>query len=154
MKSFAKAKNSFLHLKDLLELRTAKSATINSVKEASDSEGWPMLFLSVAGNEAAGQPVIALRMKSIDMVSKDILGNSTNAYTPHDLEIAYELDANSKPTPSALDIAKVHMECMKLGIKVKVKEIANATAVTAASMDAAAVALSLEYDIRWPTKGL
>jgi hypothetical protein len=91
-------------------------------------------------------------MKQIDAVSKDILGNDMKAYAPHICEVAYELDG-TEAEPSRLDISIVLWELSKTGVKTEVKEIADATAVTPAAVDAATAALELD-DIYWPNKGV
>lgn len=153
MQSLAKAQATMRDLKERLEKRVSGSASIDTVRADKDSAGWPMLFLSDAGTETAGNPVIALRLKAVDAVSKDVFGNSLVSFGPHDMEVAYELDG-TEGEPSRRDIIKVMAEVAKLGHKMIVKEIADATAVSASSMDAASPADSLEYDSQWPAKGI
>jgi len=149
----AKADNLMRELKDRLEKRLAGAAAgrLDTVREAKDADGYPMLFLSDAGNEAAGQPVIALRIKQIDAVSKDVFNNSMKAYNPHVMEMAYELDA-TEAEPARKDILKVSQDVFRIGIKVQLKEIADGTAVTEANINAAAVAEEYD-DLYWPSKG-
>lgn len=153
IKSLAKADALIRDLKEKLELRTKSAAAgrVDTVREARDSEGMPYLVLSDAGTETAGNPVILIRISQIDAVSKDVFGNDLNAYAPHKCEIAYELDG-TEAEPSRLDLIMVMFELAKLGIRTQVKEIADATAVTPANADAAAVAEDLDW-IHWPTKG-
>ena len=125
MQSLAKAQATMRDLKERLEKRVSGSATIDTVRASQDSSGNPMLFLSDAGNEVAGQPVIAIRIKSQDAVSKDVFGNQLYAFGPHILEIAYELDG-TEGEPSRRDIIKAMSEVSKLGLKIEVKEIADA----------------------------
>jgi hypothetical protein len=153
MKSLAKAQATIRELKAKLEFRFKASATIDTVRETADSEGWPMLICSDAGNEAAGQPVIAIRIKAANAVSKDVFGNDLVAFTPHELELAYELDS-AEGEPSRRDVIKAMSEVAKCGFKILVKEIADGTAVSATSMNATAAADSLENDVQWPTKGM
>lgn len=153
MKSTAKAEALLRDVADKLKVRYAGSATIDTVRAAKDANGWPMLFLSDAGNEAAGQPVIALRIKAVDAVSKDVFGNDLVAFAPHALEVAYELTAADNAIPSDADILKAEFEAIKTGVKIQLKELANGTAVTAANMDAAAPSVEIE-DLYWPTKGV
>lgn len=154
IKNLAKAEALIRQLAEDLTIRTAGAAAgrVDRVREAKDSEGYPFLVLSDNGNEAAGQPVIFIRIKQIDAVSKDIFGNDLKAYAPHVCELAYELDT-TEAEPSRLDIAMVMFELAKLGVKIEVKEIADGTAVTAASVDADAASLELDW-LRWPTKGV
>lgn len=151
-KSTAKAEALMRDLKDKLQLRIAGSASgrVDTVREAKDAQGWPMLFLSDNGNEAAGQPVAVLRLKGVDAVSKDVFGNSIVAAAPHALEIAWELDG-ANPEVSVLDITKIAHEAIKMGTKIQIKQIADGTAVSEASMDAAAVAEEYGW-LHWPTK--
>jgi len=151
--SIAKADSLIRKLQENLGFRLQGSSSIDSIRELRDSNGWPALILSDNNNEAAGQPVIAIRIKSQDAVSPDIFGNSFDAFAPHSVDIAYEMDA-SNAEPSALDLAKVLHECSKLGAKLQIRQIADGSAVTLANLDSAAVALSLEFELRWPTKGV
>jgi hypothetical protein len=148
IQSLAKAKASMRDLKDRLAYRLA-AASLDSIREANDAEGNPMLFCSAASNEAAGEPVIAFRISQEDAVSKDILGNDLKAYTPHKLEMAWEEDAIS---PAQL--AVMSLEAFKIGMKCELKEIASGSAVSEANMDAADVAAALEFDARFPAKGM
>lgn len=152
-KSTAKAEAMARDLKERLELRLEGSARIDTVREAKDANGWPMLFLSDAGNEAAGQPVIGLRIKAVDAVSKDVFGNNLVAFAPHELEFAYELDT-TEAEPDRKDIAIALHETGKIGLKTLIKEIADGTAVNEAGLNGAAAAEALEYDQTWPTKGV
>lgn len=154
MKSTAKSVAQFRELKVKLQQRVKGSASIDTVAESLDANGWPMLKLSNGGAVAAGDEVILLRMKAEDAVSKDVFGNANLAFSPHAIELAYELDGAGKQTPSQLDLAKVLQEVCKCGIKLEVKEIANGTAVDEAAINAAAVAASLEFEVMWPTKGI
>jgi len=153
MKSLAKADATLRDLAEVLKRRVSGSASIDTVREARDSDGWPMLILSDGGAEAAGDAVIAIRMKAVDAVSKDVFGNDLVAFTPHSMEVAYELDANGKPTPANADVAEAIVEAAKKGVKIEIKEIANTTAVSAASMDAASPVKEIEVQDEWPTKG-
>ena len=153
IKNLAKADALIRDLKDLLEKRTAGAAAgrVDTVREAKDSAGFPYLVLSDNGTETAGNPVIFIRIKQIDAVSKDIFGNDLNAYAPHVCELAYELDG-TEAEPSRLDLIMVMFELAKSGIKIQVKEIADGTAVTPTSVDADTASLELDW-IYWPTKG-
>jgi len=153
MKSTAKAEALLRDVADKLKVRFAGSATIDTVRAAKDANGWPMLFLSDGGNEAAGQPVIGLRIQAVDAVSKDVFGNALIAFAPHALEIAYELTAADNAIPTDADILKAEFESIKTGVKIQLKELANGTAVTEANMNAASPSVEIE-DLYWPTKGV
>jgi len=153
IKSLAKAEALVRDLKEKLELRLkgAAAGRVDTVREAKDSDGAPYLVLSDNGTETAGNPVIFIRIKQIDAVSKDVFGNAMSAYAPHICELAYELDS-SEAEPSRLDIIKVMFELAQLGIRTQVKQIADGTAVTPANVDAATAAEDFDW-IYWPTKG-
>ena len=153
MKSVAKAQAQIRGLKEKLEARFSGSATINTVRQANDASGWPMLFCSVGGVESATNPVIAVRIKAVDAVSKDVFGNALVAFAPHELEVAYELKTGGAQ-PAHVDVIKAMAEIGKAGFKILVKEITAATAVTESSMDAAAVKAALESEVQWPTHGM
>lgn len=153
MKSVAKAQALIRDMSDKLKVRYAGSSTIDTVRQTQDAQGWPMLFLSDAANEAAGQPVIAIRIRAVDAVSKDVFGNDLIAFAPHKLEVAYELTGANNPIPADVDLLIAEYESIKTGVAIQLKELANGTAVNEANIDAAAVAIELE-DLYWPTKGV
>src|SRR5688572_19588139 len=127
-KSTAKAEALSRDLADKLRVRLAGSSTIDTVREARDSNGWPMIFCSDGGTETAGAAVVAIRIAGVDAVSKDVFGNATTAYAPHTLELAWELTAANNPIPTDADIAKINFEATKTGVRQQLKEIANGTA--------------------------
>lgn len=155
MKSTAKAIALARDLADKLSKRYAAGAAgLNTVRQAFDANGWPMIFCSHNANEAEGQPVLAIRISNPDAVSKDIFGQQTNAYAPHILEVAYELTATANcPEVSAADRASAEFESIKVGARYQIKEIANGTAVSEASMNAASPAADLD-ELYWPTKSV
>jgi hypothetical protein len=153
MKSVAKSIALMRDLKERIDFRISGSATIDTSREAFDTNGYPMLFLSDGGTETAGNPVIVLRLQPVDAVSKDVFGNSLVAFTPHTMEFAYELDG-TEGEPSRLDIMTIFQEVGKLGLKIDIKEIADGTAVDQTAMDAASATKSIEFDVLNPTKGM
>lgn len=153
MKSTAKAQALIRDLSDKLSVRYKGSASINTIRQANDANGWPMLFLSVGGNEAAGQAVIGLRIIAVNAVSKDVFGNDLISFAPHALEVAYELTAADNAIPTDADILKAEFEAIKTGVKIQLKELANGTAVTEANMNAATPSVEID-DLYWPTKSV
>ena len=149
--SVKKAQQLMIELQERLTFKLANQTAprLNFVRAQNDLNGYPMLFLSVAGNEAEAQPVIALRIKQIDGVSKDIFNNALNAYNPHTLEFAYEADATAQTKVQLLDIEKVMWECARPAIRILVEAIASGTAVTEASMNASTPAEAYD-DLYWP----
>lgn len=153
MKSLSKAQATMRDLKEHLDLRYANGAGINSSRLAADAQGWPMLFLSVSGSEVEGAAVIALRIKGLSVPALDQFQQAQVAYAPHTLELAYEITSGGAPIPVESDILKSMFESTKTGITILQKEIANGTAVTEASMNAAAVVAEMN-DLYWPNKGV
>lgn len=151
--STAKAVALARDLADKLSKRYAGSATIDTVRQASDANGWPMLFLSDGGVETAGASVILIRIKGVDMVSKDIFGNATTAYAPHILEFDYELTAANNPIPTDGDLWTAAFESIKVGARCQFKENANGTAVTEANLATATIVADLD-ELYWPTKSV
>lgn len=144
MDSFSKADSIIRDLKDEFALRLAGSATIDTVREAKDASGWPMLILSNGGVETAGSDVIALRLVADDAVSKDIFGNSIKALAPHTMEVAYELDAAGKPEPTNADLMLVLTVVARKHFKTALKQIADGTAVTPANVVAASAVITVD----------
>lgn len=153
MQSAAKAEALMRDLADKLSKRYSKGPGLNSIRVANDANGWPMLFISRNGNEAVGNPVVAIRISNVDADSRDVFGNSTYAYAPHILELAYELAAINQPIPSTADLAAAEFECIKTGVRFQLKEIGNGIAVTEASLNLGTVVADLE-DLYWPTKSV
>jgi len=158
IKNLAKADALVRQLAENLKVRIAgtSSGFVDTVREARDSEGYPYLVLSDNGTETATNPVIFIRIKQIDAISKDIFGNDLKAYAPHLCELAYEYNnatatTTAKLYPSHLDLTKVMFEIAKLGVKVQVKELSGA--VTETNVNSAAIALELDW-LQWPTKGV
>lgn len=152
LKSTAKAEALARDLAEKLKKRLAGSATIDTVREDKDANGWPLIFLSDGGTETAGNPVILIRIKGDDAVSKDIFGNAITAAAPHTTEVAYEKDG-TEGEPSRLDLTTVLFETIKMGTKIAIKEIDDATAVTESAINAASADKTLD-DLYWPTKSV
>ena len=57
IKSTAQADAKLRDLAERLQRKIEGSASIDTVRELRDADGWPMLILSDAANEAAGEPV-------------------------------------------------------------------------------------------------
>lgn len=134
-----------------LSVRYANSASINTVSQAQDANGNPMLFLSVGGNLAEGQPVIAIRISQESAVSADVFNNPLLAYTPHILDFAYELASANDPEPSLADIAVATWESINCGVRWQLKALPNGQQVTAANMNAATPIADMD-SLYWPTK--
>ena len=161
MYSNAKAVALLRDVADKLSKRLAYSGlSVNSVSTAfsgADAAGgvWPYLLISQNGNVAEGQPVIYVKISAQDMISKDIFGNDTDSYAPHNLFVAYELSgaAGTNPIPNHADIGAVLFETIKTGVRLNLVELANGTAVTDANVSAATPILAID-ELYWPTKNV
>ena len=147
--STAKAESLLRKLEEHLGLRLKANDGLNTLRAATDSQGWPALVLSVDGDESAEEPVVAIRIKSQDAVSKDVFGNSFSAFAPHAVDVVYDAAALEHK-----DLAIVMHEVTKLSAKTQIREVVANAAVTVASADSAALKASLEFELRWPTKGV
>jgi hypothetical protein len=157
MYSNAKAIRLIQDINDLLTVRLANNAGLNTVSQGfyvdANNASWPYLLISHNGNVAEGQPVIYIEISNVDAVSKDIFGNQTYAYAPHILQFAYELSgaAGSNPIPAHSDIASCEFEAIKSGVRFQLKELANGNQVSSANVNAAAPVADLDQ-LYWPTK--
>lgn len=99
--STSHAQSAARDLADRLSLRFKNGAGFNTVRQANDANGWPLIFVSANANEAEAQPVALIRLKNIDPGCVDVFGNSTLPFTPHDAQVAFELTAAGAPIPSS-----------------------------------------------------
>lgn len=156
--SNAKANALIRDLGNKLQIRLANGAGLNTAALGfyTDANGaaWPYLLLT-NGTAGAGEgnPVVYIEISCVDMVSKDIFGNQESAYAPHVLQLGYELTSGGAPIPARADLLVCEDEAIKTGVRLQVKEVANGTAVTGASVNAVAPIADLE-DLYWPTKSV
>lgn len=142
-------------LADEFKMRFAGGSPINTVRQAQDSNGWPMIFLSAGANEAEAQPTIVLRIMNVDVGAKDIFGNASLPFAPHQCEIAFELSALGAMLPNLSDYTKVVFQVARTGVIVIEEPIANGSAVTEAAMNTALAAgpSTVIKDIDWRNSG-
>jgi hypothetical protein len=153
-------------LADRLNLRldnqTAGTA-LNFIRQTSDEWGYPILVISHGGTETESNPVIWIRLTNLFEESGspetspagspiDIFGNATLPFTPTVCQIAYELNGAGAPIPTAADYSTCLFEIARTGVVVSEYAIANGTAVTEASVNAASPVQTLK-DIDWGFKG-
>ena len=159
MFSIAKASALLRGLHDNLQIRFSNSASLNQVSSyfsaIPDAAGalWPYLIISLNGAVAEGNSVVYIRLQDSPMISKDIFGNSTDAYSPTNMTLAYELNSSGAPIPLAADLATIQFEALKLGTPLALVQLPNGTAVTDANVQAASPVVSLD-DLLWPTKAV
>jgi hypothetical protein len=123
MKSVKKAETLARDLKDRLQFRGFV------ITESRDGDGFPIL--STDKN-------LTIAIRAVDMVSKDIFGNASFAFTPHVATISYA----STSAPTVASILAATLEVGKMGMKITLTET-----VAPSSQD-------FEFDVIWPTKGM
>lgn len=140
-------------LADRLSLRFTNNSGLNSIQQTQDENGFPILVISSGGNQAAGQPVVWIRLMNMNVGSVDIFGNSTLPFTPTVGQIAYEINtAGTGPTPSVTDFSTCLLELGKTGVVIQEYAIAHGTQVNEAAVNAASPSLTIK-DIDWGLKG-
>jgi hypothetical protein len=146
-------------LRDLgnkLQVRFENNAGLNTLTQGfyTDALGalWPFILLTNATDGAAeGNPVVYLEISCVNAISLDVFGNPLYAYAPELLQIGYELTSGGAPIPARADLETINFEAIKTGVAIQLKEVANGTAVTGASVNAAAPVVALD-ELYWPTK--
>ena len=142
-------------LADDFQMRFANGTGINTVRQTQDANGWPMIFLSHNATETESNSVICVRLMNINVGAIDIFGNATLPFTPTQCEIAYELTSGGAPIPTTADYTDVVFQVTRTGVIVVNEPIANGTAVTEASMNAAQAAGPAQVlrDLDWRNSG-
>lgn len=130
-KSTAKAEALSRDLKERLERRGF------TVAESKDANGWPKLTLNT--DEAS------IRIEAQDAISKDVFGNDLVAFAPHQLEYASRDDAMDTLTNAQILNEVIKMGVSKLVVKTHADTLATAEAATGTA---------IEFNDRWPTKGI
>ena len=82
----------------------------------------------------------------------DVFGNLSLPFTPTVAQIAYELTSGGAPEPTVTDYSTCLFEIARTGTVVQEYAIANGTAVTETSVNAATPLITLK-DIDWGFKG-
>jgi len=146
-------------LRDLgnkLQIRFQNNSGLNALQQGfyTDANGaiWPYIQLyNATAGLGEGNPVVLIEISCVDAVSKDVFGNELYAYAPELLQFGYELSSGGAPIPSRSDLLACEFEAIKTGVQIQLKEVANGTAVTAASVNAATAVETLD-ELYWPTK--
>jgi hypothetical protein len=154
--SNAKAEALLRDLGNKLQIRFQNGTGLNTLLQGfyTDALGavWPYILLyNATDGFGEGQPVVYIEISCVNAVSLDIFGNPLYAYAPELMQIGYELTSGGAPYPARADLDTVYFESIKTGVQLQVKEVANGTAVTGTSVNAAAPLVALD-DLYWPTK--
>jgi len=129
----------------------AKSTAVSEAQARELKEKLEFRGFSVAESKEDGYSKLtinsdeaSIKIEQEDAVSKDVFGNDLKAFTPHKLSFASRDDAMD-----SLKVAKIMAEIGKLGAAITVKT--DATDLAAAEASAGE---KIEFDVRWPTKGI
>src|SRR5512138_648199 len=77
--------------REILDLFAKEVATTLPVQVQSyDTDGNPVLTLSADSSPAAGEKVVVIRIKPIAWTAVDIIGHSSQMFTPHVIQICTE----------------------------------------------------------------
>lgn len=78
-------------LEELKKELEARLASLSLVSTSSfDSSGNPCLSMYHTAGGVAGEQNVFIRIKPVDSLQKDIVGNSQAVFTPHVVQVAYE----------------------------------------------------------------
>lgn len=139
-------------LADRLTIRLTNGTGLNTVRQTQDANGYPIIFVSHNATETESNSVIYIRLMNIDVGAKDVFGNSTLPFTPTLCQFAYELNGAGAPIPTTADYTTCLFEVVRMGTVLSEIAIANGTAVTTTSVDAATPVQTLK-DINWAYLG-
>ena len=136
--------------RELVDLFTKEvSASFTSIVETFEAvTGNPIITLS-DGSPAAGEKTIVIRVSPIAWTATDILGNASQVYTPHKIDICTETNAAGTPnilTPT--EFLPVLCEIAKRGMLVNWYQTPNLTVPAVAQMTAAQLSASFQ-DLYW-----
>lgn len=147
-------------LADRLSLRLGNQTAggaLNFVRQTQDEFGYPIIVVSHGGTETEGSPVVWIRLTNLFEYGgagspTDVFGNLSLPFTPTVAQIAYELTSGGAPEPTVTDYSTCLFEIARTGTVVQEYAIANGTAVTETSVNAATPLITLK-DIDWGFKG-
>jgi hypothetical protein len=150
--STAKPQAFIRDLSDHLSKRFPSTAAgLNTITQYFDANGMPGIVISHNGVVTTGNPVVVVKISQISMVSVDVFGNPLLAYTPLQLQIAWELGAAGNETWVATsDLMTVIFECVKTGIQQMYFEAANGAGASDATF-AGTPFVQLD-ELYWPLK--
>lgn len=127
-------------------LSTAKAeAVARDLKETLEKRGFSVSESTLAKGRklTIDTDKMSIRIEAKDAVSKDIFGNSVDAFTPHEVKFSV------KDTATAVEVAKAMMDLGKIGFGLK---LGTGATIGAAEADSDA-AEETAHNVHWPTKG-
>lgn len=129
----------------------AGGSGLNTITSYFDANGMPGIVISANGVVTTGNPVVVVKISQIPMVSPDIFGNALLAYTPLQLQVAWELGAAGNETwVSTAQLLTVTFESVKTGIQQLYYEAANGAGASDATFAGTPI-VQLD-ELYWPLK--
>jgi hypothetical protein len=125
--------------RELIDLWTKEvSASFASIVQSFDTNGNPVITLS-DGSPAAGEKVVVVRIQPLaTWAPKDILGLSSQMFTPHQIDICTETNAAATPNVlTTVELLPVLAEIAKRGMLINWYQTAALTVPSVAAMIAA-----------------
>lgn len=138
--------------RELVDLWTKEVATtLPVIVQSFDTNGNPVISLSADATPAAGEKVVIVRVSPISWTATDILGNASQVFTPHQIEICTETNnqagaVNDILTP--VELLPVIAECVRRGMIVKWYQTVNTTIPSTSAMIAANLKATFQ-DLYW-----
>lgn len=129
-------------------LSTAKAeAVARDLAEVLEKRGFDVVESALAKGRklTIDTDKMSIRIEAKDAVSKDVFGNSLDAFTPHEVKLAIDSDAGASHT----EVARLMIDLSKYGFGLKIGE----GATLAAAETAADSAEEERHATQWPTKG-
>ena len=115
--------------RELLDLLEKEVATTLPVQvETFDTDGNPVITLSADATPAAGEKVIVLRVMPISWTATDIIGHTSQIYTPHKIQICTEAnkaDGGGDDILTPVELLPVLAEVCRRGMIVEWYQSAN-----------------------------
>jgi hypothetical protein len=135
--------------RNLIDLWTKEVATtLPIIVETFDTDGNPVITLSADTTPAFSEKVIVVRVKPIDWTATDVIGHTSQIFTPHVIQIATETDATTDIlTP--VELLPVLAEIAKTGCMVEWYQETNGTVPTVAVTMVAAKLTKKYSDLYW-----
>jgi hypothetical protein len=127
MASTQKAYEMASYLKEELALRLPSQTVALTLDTTSGFEGCPVITVYEGAAASSGDNGCLIRVQPISWaLAKDVLGNASQVYTPHEILVGFEGLSVSEVQPCpAAQKAPILMALGQMGAAVKVYEIAN-----------------------------
>ena len=141
--------------RELVDVWTKQVAsTLPVITQSLDSSNNPVITLSADATPATGEKVVVVRVKPIgDWTAYDILGNASQMFCPHTIDVCTEANYASTTDNVAdiltpVELLPILAEIVKKGTKVDWYVSANGTVPSTTQMTSGNLAASYK-DLYW-----